>query len=79
MEHPLIQNIDHLTLDELSTKVTELTKKIGLAHRMGNAHLRAQVEMALATYQNKLRERQQAAYDAAKKTGPDFSDKIDVS
>ena len=30
-------------------------------------------------YQNKLREKQQAAYDAAKKTGPDFSDKIDVS
>jgi hypothetical protein len=46
---------------------------------MGNAHLRAQVEMALATYQNKLKEKQQAAYDAAKKTGPDFSDKIDVS
>lgn len=79
MEHPLITNIDHLTLDELSSKVTELTKKLSLAHRMGNAQLRAQVEMALTTYQNKLREKQQASYDAAKKSGPDFSDKIDVS
>lgn len=79
MEHPLIPNIDHLTIDELQAKVTELTKKIGMAHRMGNAHLRAQVSMALETYQNKLREKQQALWDQQRKSGPDYSDKIDIS
>jgi ElaB/YqjD/DUF883 family membrane-anchored ribosome-binding protein len=79
MEHPLISNIDHLTLDELQSRVNELTKKISIAHRMGNAHLRAQIGMALETYQNKLREKQQALWDQQKKSGTDFSDKIDIS
>ena len=79
MEHPLIPNIDNLTLEELQSKVSELTKKLGMAHRMGNAQLRGQVQMALETYQNKYREKQQAQWDAAKKNGPDFSDKIDIS
>jgi len=79
MEHPLISNIDHLTVDELQIKVTELTKKIGMAHRMGNAHLRVQIEMALETYQNKLRQRQQEMWDKQRGLGPDFSEKIDIS
>ncbi len=79
MEHPLISNIDHLTIDELQSKVTELTRKIGMAHRMGNAHLRGQIGMALETYQNKLREKQQELWDKQRGSGPDYSDKIDIS
>jgi hypothetical protein len=79
MEHPLISNIDDLSLEELQEKITDLTRKVGIAHRMGNAQLRYQVEMALETYSNKFREKQQAAYDAASKQGPDFSDRIDIS
>jgi hypothetical protein len=79
MEHPLISNIDHLTIDELQAKVTELTRKIGMAHRMGNAHLRAQIAMALETYQNKLQQRQQELWDKQRGSGPDYSDKIDIS
>lgn len=79
MEHPLISNIDHLTVDELHTKITELTKKIGIAHRMGNAHLRHQIEMALATYQNRYREKQQELWNQGRDSGNDFGDKIDIS
>jgi phosphoribosyl-AMP cyclohydrolase len=79
MEHPLISNIDHLTVDELHTKITELTKKIGIAHRMGNAHLRHQIEMALATYQSRYREKQQELWNQGKNSGTDFGDKIDIS
>jgi hypothetical protein len=79
MEHPLIPNIDHLSVEELQTKITDLTRKLGIAHRMGNAHLRQQIEMALETYRNTFREKQQAAYDSAARQGPDFSDRIDVS
>lgn len=77
MEHPLIGNIDDVSIDDLQTKISDLTKKLGIAHRMGNAHLRAQIEMALQTYQNKYREKQQALWK--EKGGSDFSDKIDIS
>lgn len=79
MEHPLIKDIDTLSMDELQVKIGDLTKKLGIAHRMGNAHLRVQVQMALDTYRNKLQEKQQALWDQQKKTGPDWSDRIDIS
>lgn len=79
MEHPLINNIDDLTLEQLQERVTELTRKVGMAHRMGNAQLRHQVQMALETYQNKLRERQQALWKKDDDAGTDFSDRIDIS
>lgn len=79
MEHPLIGNIDNLTMEELQVKITDLQKKNLMAHRMGNAYLRQQVQMALETYQNKLRERQEAEWEKQKKAGTDFGDKIDIS
>lgn len=79
MEHPLIPNIDHLRLEELQEKVGDLTKKLSIAHRMGNAQLRAQIEMALETYQNKLIEKQREFWDRGKGSGTDHSDKIDIS
>lgn len=79
MEHPLITGIDSLTLDELQAKLTELNKKLMIAHRSGNAHLTNQVRMALETYQNKYNERLREEWEAKTKSGPDYSDKIDVS
>lgn len=80
MEHPLINNIDSLTSEELQTKISELTKKLSWASRSGNANLVGQIRMALETFQNKYREKQQAIYDAAAaKGGPDYSDRIDIS
>jgi hypothetical protein len=80
MEHPLITNIDHLTIDELQSKISELTKKLGIAHRLGNAHLRMQIQMALETYQAKYQEKQKEIYDrSSKNNGPDFSEKINIS
>lgn len=78
MEHPLIHNIDHLTMDEIQNKISELTKKYQWAAR-NNGHMAAQIAMALETYRNKFQEKQNAIYEAAKKSGTDFSDKIDVS
>ena len=78
MEHPLITEIDDMTLEELQSRITDLTKKLSWASRT-NQHLASQIRMALETFQNKYREKQQALYDAAKKGGPDYSDKIDIS
>lgn len=77
MEHPLIPNLDELSMEQLQEKIAELTKKVGIAHRMGNAHLRYQVQMALETYQNKYREK--LMKQDTKETGVDFGGKIDIS
>lgn len=77
MEHPLIPNLDDLSMDQLQEKIAELTRKVGMAHRMGNAQLRHQVQMALDTYQNKYRERLMAP--KRDDSSPDFGSMIDIT
>lgn len=80
IEHPLIQNIDGLTTEELQAKITDLNKKLMYAHRTGNGFLADQIRLALTTFTNKYQERMRAEWDArTKKTGNDFADKIDIS
>ena len=79
MEHPLISNLDDLSMEQLQEKITELSRKVGIAHRMGNAQLRHQVQMALQTYQNKYRERMEQSWKKTDGDNPDFSDRIDIS
>lgn len=78
MEHPLIPNLDNLTLEELGTKVSELHKKLGIAMRSGNGHLCNQIRMVLESYQNKHTAKLQETFksgDLDKK----FDDIIDIS
>ena len=78
MEHPLIGNLDSFTVDELTTKINELNKKLGIAMRMGNADLCNQIRMAIENHQNKLREKYT---EMTKKghDGDDFDKIIDIS
>lgn len=79
MEHPLINNIDNLSIDDLQSKISDLNKKLNWARRSGNANLCNQIQLALNTFTAKYQEKQEAIYNAARKNGPDFSDKIDIS
>lgn len=79
MEHPLITDADSLTLEQLQTRVSELSKKLMIAHRSGNAHLRQQVQMALNTYQNKLNQRHSEELAKLTKNNPGLAGKIDIS
>ena len=79
MEHPLIGNIDDLSVDQLQSKISELTKKLTIAHRSGNGNLTNQIRMALETFNNKYREKIAETYSKKGKDDPDFSDKIDIS
>jgi hypothetical protein len=79
MEHPLINNIDNLTVDELQGKISELNKKLSFAHRSGNGQLANQIRMAIETFHNKYQEKMQAIQDNQNKNNPDFSDRIDIS
>ena len=78
MEHPLINNINDLTLDQLQTKISELNKKLNFAARSGNASLVGQLQMALETFNNCYKEKLQQEYNKTNK-GSDYSDKIDIS
>ena len=79
MEHPLITNLDDLSMEQLQEKINELSRKVGMAHRMGNVQLRHQVQMALETYQNKYREKLEQSWKKTDDKDPDFSDRIDIS
>lgn len=76
MEHPLISNLDDLTPDQLLEKVNELHTKLNIAYRSGNSQLCNQIRMAIESYQNKLREKQQKQYKEAQQN---FNDKIKIS
>lgn len=78
MEHPLLPNLDSLTLDELGSKISELNKKLAIAHRTGNGYLCNQIRMALEGYNNKYQEKTQAMFNKGK-PGDNFDDKINIS
>jgi hypothetical protein len=76
MEHPLIGDLNGLTLDEISTKVTELNKKLRIATSSGNGHLCHQLRMALESYNAKYQEKLKETHD---QSGRNFADKINIS
>lgn len=77
MEHPLIGPLDELTLEELSAKVNELGKKLGIAARTGNGHLCNQIRMAMENYQNMYQTKLQESYKKAQGDS-NFDDKINI-
>jgi hypothetical protein len=74
MEHPLIANIDDLSVEDLLTKVTELNKKLSIAWRLGNHDLCNQLRMAIETYQNKYIQKLRASQN-----NPDSDGIIDIT
>lgn len=74
MEHPLIGSLDHLTEDQLSEKINDLTRKLGIAAQSGNGHLCNQIRMALESHQTKY---QAKLRDNYANTQP-FADKINI-
>lgn len=79
MEHPLITDINDLTVEQLQSRISDLSKKLMFAQRMNNAHLAGQIRMALETFNNKYQAKLKETYEAESKKGPDFSDKINIS
>jgi hypothetical protein len=79
MEHPLIGNINDMTVDELSAKVSELSNKLHIAAGMGNAHLCDQIRMALETFRNKYQDKLQESYKKQEQASNiNFDDKIKI-
>ena len=77
MEHPLIGSLEELTLEELSAKVNELGKKLGIAARSGKGRLCDQIRMAMENYKNMYQTRLQESYKKAQGDS-NFDDKINI-
>jgi hypothetical protein len=78
MEHPLIGNLDDLTVDQLSEKVGELHKKMSIAQTTGNGNLVHQIRMALEAYNNKYLEKLNDSYQKQNPGNIDFDGKIKI-
>ena len=78
MEHPLLPSLEHMTVEELGSKISELNKKLSIAHRMGNCYLCSHIRMAIESLQVKYQEKTQAMFNK-NKPGDNFEDKIDIS
>jgi len=77
MEHPLIGNLDDISLDDLGETVTDLNQKLSIAMRSGNGHLCNQIRMALESYQIKYQEKVQSTYRKQIEDS-NFNTKIDI-
>lgn len=78
MEHPLVGNLDELSVEQLSSQISDLSRKLGIASRTGNAHLCSQIRMALESYQNKYHEKLQSDYAKKLAAAKIDTTKIDI-
>lgn len=78
MEHPLITDVNHLTTDELQSKISDLQKKLSWAQRT-NQHVAAQISMALETYTARYQQILQQTWKSNQSSDSDHSDKINIS
>lgn len=78
MEHPLINNLDEYSIDDLSSKISELNKKLSIAMTTGNAHLCNQIRMAIETFRNKYQEKLRQDYDKRLADAKIDQGKIDI-
>ena len=79
MEHPFINNLEDLTIEQLGSKISELHKKLSIAHRMGNGYLCDQIRMALASYTSKHQQKMMALNAPPPGEENSFNNKIDIS
>ena len=80
--HPLQEDIANLSDEDISKRIKELTKKVNTARRFGrNPQLLADLQMALRTYQNAIRERRIEEWHKNNKKirgEPDIGDLINI-
>ena len=79
--HPLQEEITNLSDEDISKRIKELSRKVAIARRGRNPELLANLQHALQTYQNAIRERrlEQWHKDYKKARGePDLGDLINI-
>ena len=79
--HPLQEEIDNLSDEDISKRIKDLTRKVAVARRGRNPDMLAQLQKALFTYQDAIRQRrlEQWHKDIKKaRNEPDLGDLINI-
>lgn len=50
MQHPFISNLSDKSMEDLSSTITDLTKKLTFAYRMQNSNMIHQLQMVIESY-----------------------------
>ena len=80
--HPLQKEIGNLSDEDISKRIKDLSRKVNTAKRFGrNPQLLADLQLALQTYQNAIRERRIEEWHKNNKKlrgEPDLGDLINI-
>jgi hypothetical protein len=80
--HPLQEEIGNLSDEEISKRIKDLSRKVNSARRFGrNPEMLAQLQHALATYRNAIRERRIEEWHKNNKklrNEPDLGDLVNI-
>ena len=76
MEHPLIDDIKGLTLEEIQSKVSDLNKRLAFAYQMNNQPMINQLNLIMGSYQEAYRKKMDELMP--KGDGDKYSNKIDI-
>ena len=79
--HPLQEEIGNMSEEEISQRIKELTRKVAIARRGRNPELLANLQHALATYRDAIRQRRVEEWHKNNKKlrdEPDIGDLINI-
>ena len=79
--HPLQEEIGNMSDEDISKRIKELSRKVAIARRGRNPEMLANLNMALATYRNAIRERRMEEWHKNNKklrNEPDIGDLINI-
>jgi len=79
--HPLQEEIANMSEEDISNRIKELSRKVAIARRGRNPDMLANLQQALMTYQNAIRERRLEEWHKNNKklrNEPDIGDLINI-
>ena len=79
--HPLQEEIANMSDEDISNRIKELSRKVAIARRGRNPEMLANLQRALMTYQNAIRERRTEEWHKNNKklrNEPDIGDLINI-
>jgi DNA-binding Lrp family transcriptional regulator len=79
--HPLQEEIGNMSEEEISNRIKELSRKVAIARRGRNPEMLANLQMALRTYQDAIRQRRIEEWHKNNKklrNEPDIGDLINI-
>jgi hypothetical protein len=79
--HPLQEEIANMSEEDISKRIKELSRKVAIARRGRNPEMLANLQQALITYQNAIRERRIEEWHKNNKklrNEPDIGDLINI-